>query len=456
MINGNISHWWTQLGVTAPRPALPGPIDVDIAIVGAGYTGLWSAYYLKKADPTLRIAVLEQRFAGFGASGRNGGWLVNSVTGGREQYVASHGRQAAQAFQLAMNGTVAEVERVVADEGIDCDLVRSGELNVARSASQLARLKAFYDAEREWEHTDVEWLDRGALSDRIRIDRARAGVWQPHCARIHPAKLAQGLARAVEALGVTIYEGTRVTEIEPQLVRTDRGPVRAERILRATEGFTAGIRSSHRDWLPMNSSMIATEPLSDAVWEQIGWNGRELLGDFAHVYMYAQRTADDRIAFGGRGVPYRWNSATDIDGRTQPQTAKTLRDLLVSFFPAAADAQIDHLWSGTLGVPRNWAATCVFDERTGIGYAGGYVGTGVATTNLAGRTLRDLVLGHDTELVRLPWVNNRVRRWEPEPLRWVATRVIYGSYGAADRLELRSESSRTHPIAKIASVVSGR
>ena len=150
-------------------------------------------------------------------------------------------------------------------------------------------------------------------------------------------------------------------------MRTDRGPVRAERILRATEGFTAGIRSSHRDWLPMNSSMIATEPLSDAVWEQIGWNGRELLGDFAHVYMYAQRTADDRIAFGGRGVPYRWNSATDIDGRTQPQTAKTLRDLLVSFFPAAADAQIDHLWSGTLGVPRNWAATCVFDERTGIG-----------------------------------------------------------------------------------------
>ncbi|WP_201520955.1 NAD(P)/FAD-dependent oxidoreductase [Gulosibacter hominis] len=456
MINGNISHWWTQIGMQAPRPALPGPIDVDVAIVGAGFTGLWTAYYLKQADPSLRIAVLEQRFAGFGASGRNGGWLVNSVTGGREQYVASHGRDAAQRFQLAMNETVAEVERITVEEGIDCDLVRGGELNVARSAAQLARLKSYYDAECEWQHTDVEWLDTAETQNRIKIDRAIAGVWQPHAARIHPAKLARGLAERVEAMGVKIYEGTRVTEIEPGLARTDRGAVRAERILRATEGFTAGIKSSHRDWLPMNSSMIATEPLSDSTWQQLGWDGGEVLGDFAHVYMYAQRTADNRIAFGGRGVPYRWNSATDVDGRTQSQTAETLRNLLVSFFPAAADAQIDHLWSGTLGVPRDWAATCVFDDKTGIGYAGGYVGTGVATTNLAGRTLRDLVLGNDTDLVHLPWVNHRVRRWEPEPLRWIATRIIYGAYGAADRFESASESSRTHPIAKIASLVSGR
>ena len=456
MINGNVSHWWTQLGLPRQRPALPGDLDVDVAIIGGGFTGLWTAYYLKRADPSLRIAVLEQRFCGFGASGRNGGWLVNSITGGREQYVRTHGRDAAQRFQVAMNETVAEVERVVAAEGIDCDFVRSGEINVARSPAQLRRLRAYFDAERQWQATDVEWLDARASADRIRIDRALGGVWQPHCARVQPAKLASGLADAVERLGVDLYEGTRVLEYSPGAVRTDRGRVRAERIIRATEGFTAGIEGHHREWLPMNSSMIATEPLPPEVWAEIGWEGRELLGDFAHVYMYAQRTADDRIAFGGRGVPYRWDSRTDIDGHTQPVTAQTLRRLLVSFFPAAKDARIDHLWSGTLGVPRDWAATCSFDAATGLGRAGGYVGTGVAATNLAGRTLRDLVLGESSGLVTLPWVNHRVRRWEPEPLRWVATRVIYGAYGAADRAESRGGGERTHPLARFADLVSGR
>lgn len=456
MINGNVSHWWTQIGLPRQRPALPGDRDVDVAIIGGGYTGLWTAYYLKRADPGLRIAVLEQRFCGFGASGRNGGWVTNSITGGREQFVATHGRDAAERFQRAMNDTVAEVARVAETEGIDCDLVMSGELNVARSPAQLARLRRFFDAERQWRSTDVEWQDAAATAERLRISRAAAGVWHPHCARVQPAKLAAGLADAVARLGVDLYEGTRVLEYSPGVVRTDRGTVRAERIIRATEGFTAGIAGHHREWLPMNSSMIATQPLPAEVWAEIGWEGRELLGDFAHVYMYAQRTADDRIAFGGRGVPYRWNSTTDIDGHTQPVTAQTLRRLLVSFFPAAKDARIDHLWSGTLGVPRDWTATCSFDAATGIGYAGGYVGTGVATTNLAGRTLRDLVLGESTELTTLPWVNHGVRRWEPEPLRWIATRVIYGAYGAADRAEQRGRSERTHPLAKVADLVSGR
>lgn len=388
--------------------------------------------------------------------GRNGGWLVNSITGGREQYVNSHGRDAAQRFQAAMNDTVAEVQRVTEAEEIDCDLVRSGELNVARSAAQLARLRDFYDGENEWQHTDVEWLDRAELGKRINVEGATAGVWQPHCARIHPAKLARGLANRVEELDVKIYEGTRALEISPGLVRTDRGAVRAEKIVRATEGFTAGLKGLRREWLPMNSSMIATEPLPESVWQQIRWEGRELLGDFAHAYMYAQRTADNRIAFGGRGVPYRWASATDVDGRTQPQTAQALRELLVSFFPAAADAQIDHLWSGTLGVPRDWAATCIYDEETGIAAAGGYVGTGVATTNLAGRTLRDLLLGERTELTDLPWVNHTVRQWEPEPLRWIATKALYAAYGAADRRELTAVSARTHPLATIATFISGR
>ncbi len=451
-VNGNVSFWWTQLGMPQQRPALQGDRDADVAIVGGGYTGLWAAYYLKALQPDLRVVVLEQRFAGFGASGRNGGWLTNSVTGGRTRY----GAQGGAAMQRALNETVDEVIAVAAREGIDADIVKGGELGVARSAPQLARLRAFAEGEAQWPHTDVEVLDAAATAERIRIAGAVGGLWHPHCARIHPAKLVRGLAETVERLGVTIHEGTRVREIVPGRAITARGTVRAPHILRATEGFTADLKGEHRTWLPMNSSMIATAPLPAEVWAQIGWEGRETLGDFAHVYMYAQRTADDRIAFGGRGVPYRHGSRVDTDGATQERTIATLTALLRRFFPAAADAPIDHAWAGVLGVPRDWAATVGLDARTGIGWAGGYVGTGVTATNLAGRTLADLVLGRDTELVRLPWVGHRAKRWEVEPLRWLAVNAIYTAYGTADRIEASRTSGRTAWPAKVADAVAGR
>ncbi|MBM7505963.1 NAD(P)/FAD-dependent oxidoreductase [Agromyces aurantiacus] len=453
--NGGVSFWWQQLGVPAPRPALPGDREVDVAIVGGGYTGLWTAYSLKREQPDLRVAVLEQRFAGFGASGRNGGWLTNSVTGGREQYVKTHGRDAAIAQQRALNDAVDEVIAVAAREGIDADVHKGGELEVAYTPAQLARLRAFAASERSWPGTDVAELDARETAGRINAAGVLGGVWHPHCARVHPAKLARGLAAAVERLGVEIHEGTTVTEIRPGEARTDHGTVRAEFVIRATEGFTPDLRGEHRTWLPMNSSMIVTEPLAASAWDEIGWNGRETLGDFAHVYMYAQRTADDRIAFGGRGVPYRYGSRVDDDGATQERTIESLTALLRRFFPATRDAAIEHAWAGVLGVPRDWSATVGLDRATGLGWAGGYVGTGVTATNLAGRTLADLVLGRDTDLTRLPWVGHRVRKWEPEPLRWLAVQAIYGAYHAADRAELRGRAT-TSPIARVADLVAGR
>jgi glycine/D-amino acid oxidase-like deaminating enzyme len=455
--NGEVSFWWSQLGgAPAPRPALPASVDVDVCIVGAGYTRLWRAYYLKRAQPDLRIAVLEQRFAGFGASGRNGGWLTNSVTGGRGQYVRRSGRDAAIAHQRALNDSVDEVIAVAARESIDADIVKGGELNVARSPAQLARLRAAAAEERTWPHTDVEEWDAAATAARVAVAGAVGGLWHPHAARVHAAKLASGLARVVEASGVQIYEQTRVTEIAPGRAVTERGTVRAPFVLRATEGFTPDLKGQHRAVLPMNSSMIVTEPLPASVWEAIGWGGREVLGDFAHVYMYAQRTADDRIAFGGRGVPYRFGSRVDSDGRTQERTITALTALLRTFFPAAADVPIAHAWAGVLGVPRDWSAAVGLDAATGLGWAGGYVGTGVTATNLAGRTLADLVLRHDTELTRLPWVNHRARRWEVEPLRWLAVNAIYTAYRAADRAESAGRSPRTSSFARVADLISGR
>jgi glycine/D-amino acid oxidase-like deaminating enzyme len=453
-VNGEVSFWWAQSGRDAPRPALPGPTRADVCIVGAGYTGLWTAYYLAKAAPGLRIVVIEQRFAGFGASGRNGGWLTNSITGGRGRYVRSHGPDAAHRLQVALNDTVDEAIRVAAEEGIDADVVRGGELTVATNGAQLRRLRAAAEAEQRWGDTGLEVLDAAQARERVAVAGALGGTWHPHAARVQPARLVAGLARVVAGLGVEIFEGTRVSSITPGCAWTDRGVVEARVVVRATEGFTARLAGQRRTWLPMNSSMIVTAPLPERVWRDVGWAGREVLGDAAHAYVYAQRTADDRIAIGGRAVPYRFGSRHDVDGATGPATVRSLVEMLGRLFPAARNAAIDHAWSGVLGVPRDWSATVVLDRATGLAWAGGYVGTGVAATNLAGRTLADLVLDRETELTGLPWVGHRVRRWEPEPLRWAGVRALYTAYRAADRAE-RTRGS-TSPLATLADLVSGR
>ena len=459
-VNGNVSFWHTQLGVPDPGAPLPGDLETDVAIVGAGYTGLWTAYYLKRTHPELRVDVLEARFPGFGASGRNGGWLANSMTGGTARYVAAHGRAATEAFQHDLDDAVDEVIAVAAVEGIDADIVKGGELLVARNPAQLQRLSALDRALQDWPSERHRVLDAGQLAERIRVSGALGGIHLPQCARLNPAKLVRGLAAAVRRLGVEIHEQTRARRIEAHRVVTDHGTVTARHVLRCTEGFTALLDGHRRDWIPMNSSMIVTAPLAPEVWEQIGWDGMETVEDLAHAYVYLQRTADGRIALGGRGVPYRFGSGVDTDGATQPRTIAALTRILAEFFPAVAGddgrVPVEHAWSGVLGVPRDWRPTVTYDRATGLGHAGGYVGTGVTATNLAGRTLADLVLERDTPRTRHPWVNHRVRRWEPEPLRYAGVASMYRAYHLADAREADGRRTTTHPVARIADVVSGR
>lgn len=459
-VNGGISFWYADDGLPAAREPLGGDASADVVIVGGGYTGLWTAYYLKQAVPFLRITVLEQKFCGYGASGRNGGWLYNGIAG-RDRYAKLHGHEAAVRLQRAMNDTVDEVIRVAEAEGFDAGIHKGGVLEVARTPAQLARLKEFHAQELAFGEKDRELYDARRTAERIRVADAVGSTWTPHGARVHPVKLVKGLAAAVEALGVTIHELTPVTEIRPKHAVTPYGTVRAPYVLRCTEGFTANLKGQHRTWLPMNSSMIATQPLTDEQWESVGWDGRETLGDMAHAYMYAQRTADGRIALGGRGVPYRFGSRTDNDGRTQPETIEALREILVGFFPSLAGVRVEHAWSGVLGVPRDWCATVTLDRTSGLGWAGGYVGSGVATANLAARTLRDLVQidsgqGVRTELTDLPWVGHKVRKWEPEPLRWLGVHGLYAAYRAADRRELSTPSAESSRAARLADRISGR
>ncbi|GAB3484480.1 NAD(P)/FAD-dependent oxidoreductase [Nocardiopsis coralliicola] len=461
--NGHVSFWWRDHGTPPRRPALPGPADYDVCIVGAGYTGLWTAYYLKRARPDMRIAVLEREFAGFGASGRNGGWLSAELAGSRRRFAHSHGRGAVIDLQREMRASIGEVASAAEAEGMRTAVVRGGVFSVAVGAAQRERLLAKVEGLRSWgvAEADLRLLDTAERRARIDVAGASAATWSPHGARIHPAELARELARTVEAAGVDLFEGTTVTELHPRSggrsarAVTEHGEVSADYILRCTEGFTASIRGEERAMLPMNSSMIVTEPLPRSTWEAIGWDGRELFSDNAHTYVYGQRTADDRIALGGRGVPYRFGSRWDPQGRTHPSTVLALWQVIARYFPAARAAGIAHTWSGILGVPRDWCSGVRVDPRSGLGWAGGYVGHGVTTANLAGRTLRDLVLGESTPLTRLPWVDHRARRWEPEPLRWLGAQGVYALYRAADRAERRG-LPRTSALGRLGDLVSAR
>jgi glycine/D-amino acid oxidase-like deaminating enzyme len=430
------------------RPPLEGDTTADVCIVGAGYTGLWTAYYLNRIDPSLDVLVVEAETAGFGASGRNGGWCSALLPQGVEAMARAHGRDAALAMRRAMVDTVREVGDVVAAEGIACDWAHGGTVVVARSATQLQRARQEVAADHAWGGVDdVTLLDADATRERIRVAGALGATYTPHCGRIHPAKLARGLARLVDQRGVRIVEGTRATAIEPSRVVTERGIVTAPRVVRATEAWTSQLDGHHRDVVPVYSLVIATEPLPSSFWDVAGLARGETFSEHRHLIVYGQRTADDRLAFGGRGAPYHFGSAVRPEFDIEPRVFAGLRRALVELFPDVAPFDITHHWGGPLGIPRDWHAAVRFDPTTGIASAGGYVGDGVSTTNLAGRTLADLLTGRETALTQLPWVNHRVRRWEPEPLRWLGVNAGLRLAVAADAEETRTgRPSRLAPL----------
>ncbi|MCU1578595.1 MAG: FAD-dependent oxidoreductase [Rhodoglobus sp.] len=412
-----------------PRPALPGDLDVDVAVVGGGLTGLWTAWYLLERDPTLNIAVLEKHIAGFGASGRNGGWLSALFPRSTASLERAHGRDAALAMRRAMIATVDEVGAVAASAGIDIDYVKRGTLAYARSAVQLAAARADVAEAAGYGVDPLELLGAQPASGSL------GAAFDPNCARIHPAKLVRGLARALESRGVTIFEQTEVLDYSAHAVVTSRGTVRCGTVVVATEGYGATLRATRRRVLPLYSLMIATEPLDDATWQELGLEHGHTFTDYRHLLVYGQRTADNRFAFGGRGARYHWGSSILPEYDRVPGVFEHLRRTLMDMFPAIGDVRVTHRWGGPLGVPRDWHATASYDTRSGIASAGGYVGDGLSTTNLAGRTLADLITDTDSELVRLPWVNHASPNWEPEPLRFIGANAGLAAMTVADAEE---------------------
>lgn len=457
MHTGELGYWWRSLGgPPVARAPLPGPTQADVAIVGAGYTGLWTAYYLKRAQPSLEIVVLDREHAGFGASARNGGWVSGFFSGPPRVYEARSGHAGYAALQRKMFDTVDVLGAFLDEHAIDADFVKGGCLTVALDGAQAERLREQVAGSHAHglDDRDLRLLNEEQLQARVRVTDAQSATYSPHVARVHPAKLLAALAATVERLGVKIYERTTVSAICPHEAITPAGSVSARWVVRATEGYTAGLPGLSRELVAMNSSMVITEPLPPAAWDEIGWEGCETLSDAAHVYAYLQRTGDGRIAIGGRGVPYRFGSRSDGRGETAARTVESLRAKLDAMFPSAAGVALDHAWSGVLGVPRDWCMSVDADPASGLAWAGGYVGEGVAAANLAGRTLRDLILGEPSALTALPWVGHRARRWEPEPLRWSAIRTTYSLYRRADRIEQRTQ--RPSRLGRLVDIACGR
>jgi glycine/D-amino acid oxidase-like deaminating enzyme len=425
------SFWLAQLPAVPARPALAGDAAADVAIVGGGFTGLWTAYYLAAADPGLRIVVLEAATCGFGASGRNGGWCSGLFPVSVAKLARRYGRERAVAQYRALAATVDEVGRVAAAEGIDCGYAKGGTLALARTPAQLRRARASVAADAAF-GLDVTLLSAAEATARCGASGVLGAAYSPDCAAVQPATLVRGLAAAVERRGVTVYERTRAVRLAPGRVVTDHGTVAARVVVRALEGYTAGLAGHRRVLAPVYSLMIATEPLPPAVWDRIGLGRRETFTDHRHLIIYGQRTADDRLAFGGRGAPYHFGSRIRPSYDRVPGVFAALRRALHDLF--GIDPPIAYRWGGPLGIPRDWMPSVGLDG--GMAWAGGYVGDGVAATNLAGRTLADLITGRESELTRLPWVGHRSRRWEPEPLRWLGINAARHATELRDTLRL--------------------
>lgn len=424
------SFWLENAGDDlTPRPPLEGPAEVDVAILGAGFTGLWTAYQLLKRDPSLNVLVVEKEIAGFGASGRNGGWCCADFPLSPAIMSKRYGVEAARDVALAMIDSVDDIERVCAEEGIDAHFARGGALAIARAPYDLPKI-----AEMWQEYADigleerVGLLDAAQTAERLRVKDALGSFLIRDGAAVQPARLARGLARAVERHGGRIVEQTTVADYaggKPPRLFTDRGEVRARRaIVLAGEAYLSRLPKLRRHVIPLTSHIVITEPLLPEIWEQIGWAGREVAIGFGSTAGYLNHTADGRIAFGAYRSRYPFNSRITDDLNQMEDVFTHARMAARTWFPALRDVQFTHAWGGVLGVPRERMPTMGFNPATGVALAFGYSGEGVATSNLSGRVLADLITGVDSDLTHLPMASHKPKPWEPEPLRALGVNLV--------------------------------
>ena len=407
-------------GKAAARPAMEGDVSADVAIVGAGYTGLWTAYYLLKAEPSLKIVIIDREHVGFGASGRNGGWASAIFPISLTQLAKFSSHADALRMQAAMNDTVDEIGRVLAAENVAADYAKQGFVSLARSPAQVQRARAAVRASGDFGLPE-QWrtLDAAEATAMVNAEGVLGGLYTEHCALVHPGKLVRGLAALVESMGAVIHERTPALSISPRSITTPTGRLTAPVVVRATEAFSCEQSEHSRSVIPLFSLVLATEPLAAEIRSALNLDHRRAFNDMRHLRVYSQVTADGRLVFGGRGAPYRFGSKLASSSDAVTAMHEKIRATMIEFFPTLRDVKVTHRWGGALGVARDWCPSVGLDAATGLAWAGQYVGDGVATSNLAGRLLRNLILRRDEAINTLPLVNHRSPRWEREPFRWL-------------------------------------
>ena len=417
----------------------PSQAQIDIAIIGGGFSGLWTAYYLSQLAPQLRIAVLEARTIGFGASGRNGGWCSGFLPLLPADLAQHYGTTQALATYRASFAILDEIKAVTQQQNIACDFHRGGTVQSATTPLQARRLAAVVEAQHAVGLTtaDMAWIAPAQVADHLRVSETYGAIYSPHCATVNPYALCLGLARVLGDRGVALWENSPVHAFDNGVVTHQFGRVTANLVVQATEGYSHSLRQTKRRVVPLYSLMVATERLDTSTIASLGWKNRATFNDGSEMIIYAQLTADDRIAFGGRGAPYHFGSRVRESFDLDYGTHERIVDSIAQHFPAAGNTRITHRWGGPLAVPRDWTPSITYDRAAKYARLGGYVGDGVAATNLFARTLVDLVLERDTELTELPFVGHSSPRWEHEPFRYLGINSLIALSNSIDQHEAR-------------------
>ena len=429
--------FWLEGGVYTENPPLSGDIECDLAIIGGGFTGLSSAYYIKKHDPSMKIAVLEAQVIGFGASGRNGGFAMPLLGWDLTYLLWILGKERGKLAHDYSVDCVRNTRKLVEEEKIDCDYEWVGLMEVARTPFQLRLLEKEVRHYNEIGYPEVEFLDSAALKKHLNSAIHIGGRRDPTTAVLNPAKMARGLKAVDEKLGVSIFERTPVIEYNPgptiELV-TPKGRVRAKNMIIGTNAFSMYLKFKHRYFVPMFTYIILTEPLDEKRYKELGWVGREGIESERMFVHYLRITADNRLLFGGRDAPYYYGNSV-VGHDRHPRIFEGLDKDMRAMFPMLKDTKITHRWGGSVAVTLNFVPTFGrHPDHHNVFWGLGYCGHGVALSLNAGRILRDLLFELDTDLVKLPIVNNKLVPLPPEPLRFFVANGIRDLLRIFDRV----------------------
>ncbi len=428
------SYWMTTRDYE-PGPALKEDLDVDVAIVGGGFTGLSTAFHVKKDAPGAKVALLESQIIGFGASGRNGGFNMTlfGLTMGITRL--RFGRAAAREAHHYMEKAVDTTRDLITGLGLDCDYEHNGFFRVATSPAYRKRIQHEIELAHSLGLTGIEWLEKDEIRQQVNSPMYQGAWWEPRCGILNPAKLSWGWKDVITRQGVEVYEKTPVLSMARQggktLLKTPGGTVQAKKVVLATNAWSHFLPAIKRKQVPLWTYIVLTEPLSNDVMAQIGWKNRQGIEDARNLVHYYRLTADNRLLMGGRDAGLAWGN--DMDKDESPVTFDGLEQDARATFPQLEKVKFTHRWGGPVSVTLDLAPAMGFVGGPDVVYSLGCMGHGVSLTHLNGRTLADLVLEKKTGLTDVFFVNRTILPWPPEPVRTLSSKAILAAMKFQDR-----------------------